>query len=131
MSFYGTVYEIVRKIPEGKVATYGQIAVLAGKPGAARAVGNALHHNPAQSLTPCHRVVNSRGRLSGAFAFGGLKEQRFLLEREGVEVVNYQVDLNHFQWKERFEIQQGISYNDPNNDDSDTKGAPHESDRSR
>ena len=99
MSFHSDVYAIVRQIHAGKVATYGQIARLVGRPGAARAVGNALHANPDGSGTPCYKVVNARGELSGAYAFGGLREQQCLLEQDGVEVVNYRVDLSRFQWE--------------------------------
>ncbi|MBQ7146386.1 MAG: MGMT family protein [Lachnospiraceae bacterium] len=98
MGFHSDVYAMVRQIPAGKVATYGQIARLIGRPGAARAVGNALHANPDGSGTPCYKVVNSQGELSGAYAFGGLREQRYLLEQDGVEVVNFRVDLGRFQW---------------------------------
>lgn len=98
MGFHSDVYAMVRQIPTGKVATYGQIARLIGHPGAARAVGNALHANPDGSGTPCYKVVNARGELSGAYAFGGLREQCYLLEQDGVEVVNYRVDLGSFQW---------------------------------
>ena len=97
-SFDAQVWRIVRQIPAGKVATYGQIARLAGHPGAARAVGNALHRNPDDIRTPCFKVVNAQGYLSGAFAFGGIHEQRDRLRADGVEVVNYQVDLKKFQW---------------------------------
>lgn len=86
MSFYTTVYNLVRQIPKGKVASYGQIALLAGSPRASRAVGYALHVNPLPGVIPCHRVVNRAGRLAPAFAFGGEEEQRHLLEAEGVAV---------------------------------------------
>lgn len=65
------IYEAVKKIPKGKVATYGQVAAMAGNPRMARAVGNALHNNPDPENIPCYRVVNSKGELAGAFAFGG------------------------------------------------------------
>ena len=97
-SFSSLVYRAVRQIPAGKVATYGQIARLTGHPGAARAVGNALHHNPDEFRTPCFRVVNAQGYLSGAFAFGGINEQRDRLRADGTEVVNYRVDLKKYQW---------------------------------
>lgn len=71
MAFRDKVYHMVEQIPKGKVATYGQIAFLCGKLRAARAVGNALHENPFEGCVPCHRVVNAKGELSGAFAFGG------------------------------------------------------------
>lgn len=100
MSFYDKVYENVKKIPEGKVATYGQIAVLCGSPRASRAVGYALHSNPDPSSIPCHRVVNRHGRLAAAYAFGGVEEQRLKLEAEGIEVDNTNmVNLNKYLWE--------------------------------
>lgn len=94
--FERDVYEAVKKIPEGRVATYGQIAELCGHPRAARAVGNALHRNPDETNVHCHRVVNSDGRLAAAFGFGGKDEQRRRLLAEGVYVVNYRVDLEEY-----------------------------------
>ena len=82
--FTKEVYEQVKKIPKWKVASYGQIAFLAGNPRASRAVGYALHHNPEPGIIPCHRVVFSDGEVSPAFAFGGKDIQRELLEQEGV-----------------------------------------------
>ena len=87
------IYEAVRKIPAGHVATYGQIAELAGNPRMSRAVGNALHKNPDPDGTPCFRVVNSKGELSGEFAFGGAGRQQALLEADGIEVADGRVDL--------------------------------------
>lgn len=95
------IYEVVKKIPYGQVATYGQVAELAGDKNMARAVGNALHRNPDPGNIPCHRVVNSRGELSGAFAFGGAEIQAQLLEAEGVELVDGRVDLDKYQWKNK------------------------------
>ena len=80
--FERAVYEAVKLIPEGYVATYGQIAELAGYPRAARAVGNALHKNPDETNVRCHRVVNSDGRLARNFGFGGPEEQRRRLMAE-------------------------------------------------
>lgn len=94
-----SIYDAVKKIPKGKVATYGQVAALAGNPKMARAVGNALHRNPQPGIIPCHRVVDFKGRLAGAFAFGGLDAQRKLLEAEGVTVVEGRVDLWKYQMK--------------------------------
>ena len=85
------VYEFVRNIPRGKVATYGQIALHLGNRNFARVVGNILHCNPDPEHIPCHRVVNSQGRLSQAYAFGGAAAQRRLLESEGVVFKNDQV----------------------------------------
>ena len=98
--FYDKIYRAVQQIPSGKVATYGQVASMAGNGNAARVVGNALHVNPAPGVIPCHRVVNAQGRLAPGFAFGGEDEQRRLLEDEGVEVCGSRVDLKKFQLKE-------------------------------
>ena len=90
------IYEAVQKIPRGKVATYGQVAAMAGNPKMSRAVGNALHKNPDPDGTPCYRVVNSKGELSGEFAFGGAGAQAKLLEADGIEVVDGKVDLERY-----------------------------------
>ena len=90
------IYEAVKKIPKGRVATYGRIAEMAGEPKMTRAVGNALHKNPDPEHIPCFRVVNSKGELSGAFAFGGENEQARRLMADGVEVVNGKVDLKKY-----------------------------------
>ncbi len=87
------IYEAVKKIPKGKVATYGQVAAMAGNPKMSRAVGNALHKNPDPSQIPCFRVVNAKGELSGEFAFGGKGRQQALLEADGIEVIDRKVDL--------------------------------------
>ena len=91
------IYEAVKKIPKGKVATYGQVAALAGNPKMSRAVGNALHKNPEPGIIPCHRVVDSKGHLANEFAFGGAGVQERLLNEEGVEVTNGIVDLSIYQ----------------------------------
>ena len=90
------IYEAVKKIPKGCVATYGQIAAMAGEPKMARAVGNALHKNPDPDHIPCYRVVNSKGELSGAFAFGGAGEQANRLRADGIEVTCNKVDLKKY-----------------------------------
>lgn len=84
MSVFEKIYEVVRKIPYGRVATYGQVAMLAGNPRWARVVGYALHNNPDPENIPCYRVVNREGRVAHAFAFGGADIQRELLEKEGI-----------------------------------------------
>ncbi len=84
MTVFEKIYEIVKQIPEGKVATYGMIAQLAGNPRWARVVGYALHVNPEPGVIPCHRVVSRTGSLSPAFAFGGENRQKQLLLKEGV-----------------------------------------------
>lgn len=93
------IYEAVRKIPRGQVATYGQVAALAGNPKMSRAVGNALHKNPDPDTIPCYRVVNSAGELAGAFAFGGAEVQANLLRADGIEVHENRVDLSRFGMK--------------------------------
>ena len=90
------IYEAVKKIPKGHVATYGRIAQMAGEPKMARAVGNALHKNPDPEHISCFRVVNSKGELSGEFAFGGAEAQTRLLEADGIKVVNGKVDLSKY-----------------------------------
>lgn len=90
------IYDAVCNIPKGKVATYGQVAALAGNPKMSRAVGNALHKNPDPDRIPCYRVVNSKGELSGAFAFGGKNVQAERLMADGIEVVNGRVDLKKY-----------------------------------
>lgn len=109
-SFNQRVYEVVRRIPRGMVATYGQIAVLAGSPRNARFVGFALHANPEPGVIPCHRVVFRDGSLAPGFAFGGPDEQRTLLEEEDVPFIpprpgsgnagadGWRVDLARCQW---------------------------------
>ena len=88
--------EAVKKIPKGKVATYGQVAAMAGNPKMSRAVGNALHKNPEPSQIPCFRVVNAKGELSGEFAFGGKGRQQALLEADGIEVIDGKVNLQKY-----------------------------------
>ena len=113
-TFSEQVYAAVQKIPFGRVATYGQIAAMVGSPNASRAVGNALHKNPRefpdcttkeqsdelvkQGYIPCHRVVNSQGRLAPNFAFDGPMEQKMRLMMENVAVdENFKVDLKKYQ----------------------------------
>ncbi len=84
MNTFERIYEVVKNIPEGRVATYGQVALLAGNPRWARVVGYALHMNPEPGIIPCHRVVNREGKVAPGFAFGGEGVQRQLLESEGI-----------------------------------------------
>lgn len=103
-SFYEDVYEVVRHIPKGKVATYGMIASIIGSVRLARAVGYALHANPDNKLTPCHRVVFRDGSLSPAFVFGGEQVQRTLLEKEGITFdENGKVNLEKHLWDRNFD----------------------------
>ena len=93
------IYEAVRRIPKGFVATYAQVAEVAGDRKMARAVGNALHKNPDPDHIPCHRVVNAKGELAGEYAFGGAWRQADLLRAEGVEITEARVELKKYQWK--------------------------------
>jgi O-6-methylguanine DNA methyltransferase len=97
MTVADRVYAIVKKIPKGKVATYGQIARLSGGLNP-RYIGNLLHDNPDPSTIPCHRIVNSLGKLASGFAFGGAREHKRRLEEEGVDVVDWRVNLSAYQW---------------------------------
>ena len=90
------IYEATKRIPKGCVATYGQVATMAGNERMSRAVGNALHKNPTPGIVPCHRVVDAKGRLAGGFAFGGMEAQAALLADEGVEVKDGKVDLGKY-----------------------------------
>jgi len=99
MGFFDEVYKIVKMIPSGKVANYGQIARLAGNTKMARQVGWALHVNPEPGVIPCHRVVMKDGSLTKSFAFGGIDVQKQLLNSEGVVVGNdNKVDMTKYKW---------------------------------
>src|SRR3954463_5113889 len=95
-------YRVVRKLPRGKVASYGQIAELAGLDGHARQVGYALHALPADSGVPWHRVVNAKGEISPRSAGDSHELQRMLLEEEGVKFsLDGKISLAQFRWKHR------------------------------
>ena len=91
------VWEVVRKVPQGKVTTYGEIGRLSGiHP---RVVGLILHQNKDPNMVPCHRVVNRKGRVACNYAFGGSRAQKERLEKEGVRFVDEnRVDLDVFNW---------------------------------
>ncbi len=98
-NLYQKIYEIVADIPESRVATYGQIAWMAGIPNAPRVVGYAMSRVPAGLNIPCHRVVNKSGKMAPYYAFGGEQFQRFLLEQEGVTFLeNGCIDMEKCQW---------------------------------
>lgn len=99
ISFKIKVYKICRSIPKGLVATYGQIARLAGRPKAARAVGVFMKNNPDVPQTPCHRVVSSEGKLTGYSNLGGIAQKKKMLLEEGIFFKNNRVDLSISQWK--------------------------------
>ena len=94
------VYDYLTLIPKGKVVTYKQVAEYIGNKGLARVVGNILHKNPDGDKYPCYKVVNSKGELADAFAFGGKDIQKERLEKDGIEVIENKVDLKVYQWKE-------------------------------
>lgn len=105
MNSYERIYAVVRSIPRGTVATYGQVARLAGNPRWARVVGYALHVNPDPEGIPCYRVVDRNGCTSSAFAFGGSDVQRALLEADGIPfLLDGRVDLAACQWNPDQEI---------------------------
>ncbi|HEX6097203.1 MAG TPA: MGMT family protein [Thermoanaerobaculia bacterium] len=99
MKRYELIWRVVRRIPRGRVATYGQIAELAGLEGHARQVGYALHNLPARNDVPWHRVINAKGEISPRSAGDSHELQRMLLEGEGVEVdLRGRIDLKKFRW---------------------------------
>lgn len=99
MNTFEKIYEVVKRIPKGRVATYGQIAALAGNRRLSRVVGYALHVNPDPENIPCYRVVNRFGEVSRAFAFGGENMQITLLRADGIEVSDEgKVDINTYIW---------------------------------
>jgi len=99
MSTYDDIYAVVRMIPNGSVATYGQIARLAGRPNGARQVGYALAALPDEHDVPWHRVINAQGKVSLRATPGYEDVQQLLLEDEGVEFgINRVVDLGQYQW---------------------------------
>lgn len=100
MKRYELIWTVVRKVPRGRVATYGQIAELAGLEGHARQVGYALHNLPAKSNVPWHRVVNAKGEISARTGGDSHELQRLLLEAEGVEFdAKGRMDLKRYRWR--------------------------------
>lgn len=93
------LYELLAEIPHGRVTTYGELAETLGNKSWAQAVGNALHENPDGDKYPCYRVVNIKGELSRAYAFGGIDEQKCRLEADGIPVENWKVDLNLYGYR--------------------------------
>ena len=92
------VYEYLTRIPKGKVVTYGQIAEFLGNKNLARTVGNILHENPDGDKYPCYKVVDSKGKIAGNYAFGGATIQQKRLEADGIIVNNNKVDLKVYRW---------------------------------
>lgn len=98
-TFKEKIYELCRAIPKGKVATYGQLAKLAGKPKAARAVGAYMRMNSDAPNTPCHRIVAANGELTGYSGRGGVAEKKKMLLIERIHFKGNRVDLQRSQWK--------------------------------
>ncbi|HEX8616109.1 MAG TPA: methylated-DNA--[protein]-cysteine S-methyltransferase [Thermoanaerobaculia bacterium] len=99
MKRYEIIWKTVKRVPRGRVATYGQIAELAGLEGHARQVGYALHNLPGESGVPWHRVINAKGEISPRSAGDSHELQRMLLEAEGVEIdLRGRIDLKRFRW---------------------------------
>jgi O-6-methylguanine DNA methyltransferase len=99
MKFKEKIYRLCSSIPKGKVATYGQLARLAGKPKAARAVGVFMKNNPGAPIVPCHRVVAYDGKLTGYSGVGGINKKKKMLINEDVSFKNNKVDLSISIWK--------------------------------
>lgn len=97
--FFKKVYEVVARIPRGKIATYGQIAAILGSPRNARVVGWAMKATPEHLHLPCHRVVNKTGILSPSYIFGDKVVQRTLLEEEGITFkADDRIDMKKHLW---------------------------------
>lgn len=90
------LYRLLTIIPRGRVITYGTLARMLGNDRWSRVVGNALHNNPDGDKYPCYKVVNAKGELSRAYAFGGIEAQKRRLEEDGVVVKNNKVDLEKY-----------------------------------
>ena len=95
MKYADEVYAILDKIPKGKVVTYKQIAIMLGNKNLARVVGNVLHKNPLPLIHSCYKVVNNKGELAKNFGYGGIE----MLINDGIEVIEYKVNLNKYRWK--------------------------------
>lgn len=94
------IYKLALLIPKGKVASYGQLAAMAGRPQNSRAAGRAMKNAPADSDIPCHRVVNQSGDIAPSHVFESRKHQRAMLEAEGVVFkANGKIDMKKSQWK--------------------------------
>ena len=100
-SFRERVYKFTKSIPKGKVATYGQIAAMAGNPLASRAVGVFMKLNSDVPNTPCHRVVASSGELTGYSGTGGIRAKKAMLIAEGVTFIGNKVNLSKSQLEKK------------------------------
>ena len=97
-TFIEQVYDVVKQIPVGKVATYRDIATFVGRPNAARAVGSAMKNNPDLETVPCYRVIGSDGKMHGYAGAGGVQEKIERLKKEGVVFIGDLVDLSQCRW---------------------------------
>jgi len=97
MTAFEQIYSIVKQIPKGTISTYKTIAKLSKTD--PRIVGFALHANKNPKEIPCHRVVNSQGKLSKGYAFGGITKQKEILEKEGIIFSYETIDLTKFEYK--------------------------------
>lgn len=91
------IYDAIRRIPEGKVSTYGRIAEYIGEPNSSRVVGKVLHCNPDPTTIKCHRIVFKDGSLSSGFAFGGIEKQAQLLIKEGIEIDTHKYKVKNLE----------------------------------
>lgn len=98
MTNFQSIYNLVSKIPKGKVSTYGQIASIL-KIKSPRYIGYVLHRNPNPAKIPCHRVVNFKGEVARKYAFGGAKAQKIKLQNEGIIFQNHRLDLKKYLWR--------------------------------
>lgn len=98
-SIFEQVYNLVKKIPKGKVATYGEIAKKCGIKNI-QVVGYALHSNKTPETIPCHRIIKKGGLLAGGYAFGGWQIQKEKLEQEGIVFIQNKIDMSIFGWSE-------------------------------
>ena len=101
MKYQEEIYEYLRKIPKGKVVTYGQIGEFLGNKNLARHVGNVLNKNHDGNKNPCYKVVNEKGQLSESYAFGGIEAQKNRLCNDGIGVTNYKVNLKKYKMQEK------------------------------
>lgn len=98
MEYKERVFEFLRRIPQGKVVTYGQVGEYLGNKRLCRVIGNILHNNKDPDEYPCFRVVNAKGELAANFAFGGIEGQKQRLEADGISVKDNKVDLKIYQY---------------------------------
>ncbi|MEL6603761.1 MAG: MGMT family protein [Cyanobacteria bacterium J06614_10] len=121
MSCYPKIYDVVKLIPYGKVATYGQVADLAGLIGKPRVVGYALYRVTTDTEIPWHRVINAKGEVSRSSLRDGNDDlQQLLLEEEGIVFERGKLDLNRYRWRPSLtEVEQALCQNSEQSNDGD------------